>query len=102
MNERIYCGDSEGTECPFGRVRWVPALNLFLKQEGKCYYTDYPITLNTRNRPKTASIDRIDNNKGYIEGNVVWCRKDINIMKMDKDIEDFYEICRLIAKKNPK
>jgi hypothetical protein len=75
--------------------------DLFLKQEGKCYYTGYPITLNTRNKPKTASIDRVDNRKGYIEGNVVWCRKDINIMKMDKPIEDFYEICRTIASKHP-
>lgn len=30
---------------------------------------------------QTASLDRIDNNKGYIEGNVQWLHKDINRLK---------------------
>lgn len=71
---------------------------LFQEQEGRCYYTGDSLTLSTRNNKggMTASLDRLDSSKGYIKGNLVWCHKDVNIMKMDKSEEQFYELCQKV------
>ena len=45
----------------------------------------------------TASLDRIDSNKGYIKGNVQWVHKDVNTMKMDHTQEEFIKICTMVA-----
>jgi hypothetical protein len=72
--------------------------DLFQKQEGRCYYTGDIITLATRNTKggMSASLDRIDSSKGYFAGNVVWSHKDINIMKMNKSKQEFYELCQKV------
>lgn len=36
-----------------------------------------------------TGIDRLDSNKGYIDGNMVPCCAQCNIMKLDYDINDF-------------
>jgi hypothetical protein len=69
-------------------------------QKGKCYYTDLDIDLNTRNNKKTASIDRVDSSKGYIEGNIVWVHKNINIMKNVFSEKEFINYCKLIVDKH--
>jgi hypothetical protein len=73
--------------------------DLFIKQDKKCAYTKIPLhfgragyTLET-----TASLDRIDNSKGYEEGNVQWVLKDINRMKWVFDSKYFVELCTLVA-----
>lgn len=78
---------------------------LYTKQNGKCALTGLPIEAsitNTRNRGRvwTASVDRIDSSKGYIEGNVQWLHKDINRMKWDLDTDKFIELCKLVANNN--
>jgi hypothetical protein len=75
---------------------------LFQKQDGKCYYTGEELTLSTRNTKggMTASLDRLDSSKGYLEDNVVWCHKDVNVMKMDKSEQEFYELCQKIVNHN--
>lgn len=45
----------------------------------------------------TASLDRIDNTKGYVEGNVWWVHKDINIMKKDHSVEYFLKMCQNVV-----
>jgi hypothetical protein len=57
---------------------------------------------NTKNRGRvwTASVDRIDSSKDYVEGNVQWLHKDINRMKWDLDTDKFIELCKLVANKN--
>lgn len=50
----------------------------------------------------TASIDRIDNSKGYVEGNVQWVHKEINKMKFTKSDIDFVHFCTLVADHNRK
>jgi hypothetical protein len=80
--------------------------NLFERQNGRCYYTNKEIELRTRNSGSmTASLDRIDSSKGYIEGNVIWVHKDINIMKNVFEHEYFVNLCKLVVssiKKNQK
>lgn len=73
---------------------------LYRSQEGKCYYTDLDISLNTRNNKKTASLDRIDSSKGYVEGNLVWVHKNINLMKNVFSKEEFLNYCNLIVNKH--
>jgi hypothetical protein len=46
----------------------------------------------------TASLDRIDSSKGYIEGNVQWVHKFINIMKNGFSQEEFIYLCQQVAK----
>ena len=46
---------------------------------------------------QTASLDRIDPTKGYIEGNIQWVHKDVNRMKMDFTETRFLELVNLIA-----
>mgnify|MGYP007044016634 CR=1 FL=1 len=50
----------------------------------------------------TASLDRIDSSKGYIEGNVQWVHKDINWMKQDFNEEYFIFLCSEITKNKGK
>jgi len=61
---------------------------VYQKQNGKCAYTgeiiDMPIyarNLRGENNETIASLDRIDNEKGYVEGNVQWVCKRANYMK---------------------
>jgi hypothetical protein len=72
--------------------------NLFLKQDKKCAITGVDIGFNINSDMHTASLDRIDSSKGYIEGNVQWVNKVINIMKQTMSTEDFLYMCRLVCK----
>lgn len=66
---------------------------LFDKQNGKCFYTKLPLSFDDN----TASLERVDSNKGYEKDNVVWVHKNLNIMKRDLSLEDFLNICRLVV-----
>lgn len=80
------------------------AQEIFDKQQGKCKLTKIPIQFGgSRGKNKvetTASLDRIDSNKGYIEGNVQWVHRDINQMKWKFSQEKFIEFCKLVASNN--
>lgn len=76
--------------------------DLFLKQNKKCKYTNVILTFpkSTKENQKnlyTASLDRIDSSKGYIEGNVQWVHKRINIMKLDMEELEFLNWCKLVS-----
>lgn len=45
----------------------------------------------------TASLDRIDNSKGYVEGNIQWIHKDINKCKTDFSQDYFLAMCKMVA-----
>lgn len=49
----------------------------------------------------TASLDRIDSSKGYIEGNVQWVHKDINQMKMNFNQDYFRTLCKIVQEYSP-
>ena len=74
--------------------------NLFLKQERKCALSGLPLQFTINKSEKTASLDRIDNDKGYVEGNVQWIHKSINIMKNGFEEEDFLRFCKIIYEYN--
>lgn len=66
-------------------------------QDGKCALSKLPISV----KSKTASIDRIDSSKGYVEGNIQWLHKDVNMMKRHYSINYFIKLCGLISENQP-
>lgn len=50
--------------------------NLWLRQNGRCYYSNIPMNYN-KNEWK-VSMERLDTSKGYIEDNVVLCCLEFN------------------------
>ena len=72
--------------------------HLFDKQKGKCALSGLELTFGVSNKIKpTASLDRIDSNKGYIIDNVQWVHKDINWMKQDFTEQEFLDMCKKIV-----
>lgn len=53
-----------------------------------------------RNRAieQTASLDRIDSSKGYIEGNIQWIHKELNWLKNDLDEMVLVDWCEKITR----
>lgn len=87
------------------------AWSVYLKQNRKCaisgleleFCTSQSINKTTGRKTyfrHTISLDRIDSNKGYIEGNIQWLHKDINKMKLDHDQEYFISLCKKIVENN--
>lgn len=78
--------------------------NILDKQNFKCALSGLPITLHRNYKEQrisqTASLDRIDSNKGYSEDNIQWVHKKINYMKNVLDELEFIELCKLVASKN--
>lgn len=76
--------------------------NIYENQNGKCALSGLLIEFGTKDAHeiKTASLDRIDNSKGYIEGNVWWVDKKINQMKLDFTVNEFIEMCNKVATYN--
>lgn len=75
--------------------------SVWMQQQGKCALSGLPISLfiSTKDaKYHTASLDRIDSNKGYIKGNIQWVHKDINYMKCDFTQEEFINYCILVSK----
>lgn len=64
---------------------------LFESQEHIC-----AITGDLIKHLKTASLDRIDSNKGYVEGNVQWVTYQANVSKHKMSMEQLYDFCRKV------
>lgn len=81
------------------------AWDVFNAQGGECALTGIKLIMTydgKRNATNTASIDRIDSSKGYIEGNIQWVHKDINAMKLGMSDTDFISYCKLVIEYNKK
>lgn len=74
------------------------AYYIYKKQHMKCKLSNLPIEFHTTNKNENfqASLDRIDNNKGYIKGNIQWVVKEINYMKNKIIEKNFIEFCKKI------
>jgi len=75
------------------------AWNKFLEQKGLCSFTGILLSFSDNN---TASIDRIDNTKGYFLENIQWVHKDINskIKKNFSDEKVFHLAKKILEVKN--
>jgi len=70
---------------------------LFEKQQRKCFYSDKPLIVYKGEREnqdlgKFISVDRLDNSKGYVDGNVCLCLNRVNSIKSnlsDEELKDF-------------
>ena len=85
---------------------------LWVKQNKKCALAGLPIDFININKGNinrkeskydlvcSASIDRIDSNKGYIKQNIQLVHKDVNMIKKEYDQNYFLTLCRLITENN--
>ena len=77
--------------------------NLWEKQHGICPFTKQKLELRTHNythienRPYQASLDRIDNNKGYVKGNVRFVALIFNYARNNFSDEQVLEFCKQVA-----
>ena len=67
---------------------------LFVKQKKICRLSGVPISF----LDHTASLDRINNNIGYIKGNVRFVHKTVNSMKWVFSDKRFKELCAMVSK----
>jgi hypothetical protein len=71
---------------------------LWEKQEGKCYWLNIPMSLKMSEDGITnldkVSIDRLDNKKTYIQGNVVLCTNFANRGRGNADIKTMIEFLK--------
>lgn len=76
------------------------AWDLFIKQDRKCALSKVTIRFGRvgKREEMTASLDRIDSTKGYIQGNIQWVHKAVNIMKSDLPNDIFIAFCNEISK----
>lgn len=77
------------------------AYDLFVSQNRKCKISGVDLKFG-KSGDQTASLDRIDSSKSYIEGNIQWVHKDINFMKGDLDEKYFINFCKQVAFSNKK
>lgn len=80
---------------------------LYLKQDRLCAITNLPIILvnaTSKSNPDwkviTASLDRIDNTKGYTKDNVWWVHKTMNQLKNNMSMSDLLYWSKLIVDKH--
>jgi len=71
---------------------------MFENYNGQCSLTGMPLSL--KYKETTTSLDRIDNNLGYLKGNIQWVHIKVNMMKQQYTQEEFIEVCKLVAKNN--
>lgn len=79
------------------------AWELFLAQNRRCALTGWEISFEPSYKlrhTRTASLDRKDNNKGYVEGNVQWLHRKVNRIKHTMHNDDFISMCKDITKNN--
>jgi hypothetical protein len=78
--------------------------DLYLKQDKKCALSGVDISFSIdRHKNKsdqTASLDRIDSSKGYVEGNLQWVHKTVNAIKWHLGEEEFFWWCKTISERN--
>ena len=86
-------------------------VDLYEKQKGLCHYTGEKLVLkafigkaNTRDNydefKNFCTLDRIDNLKGYVPGNIFLTTFKVNIARGQLTYEEFLKICQIIESKD--
>ena len=81
------------------------AWDIYISQKGICALSGFPILLDAslgslnRNgyQRSTASLDRIDSNKGYTLDNIQWVHKDLNRLKSNWPEDYFFKMCEAVT-----
>jgi hypothetical protein len=76
---------------------------LFLDQNRSCALTGWPIQFSPfseQDKIRTASLDRINNNIGYVIGNVRWLHKRCNMFKHIMTDKELFELSLAIVNNN--
>lgn len=81
------------------------AWEIFEQQNGKCALTGLELVFPKTEKElkigvKTASLDRINSDLGYIRENVWWIHKNLNFIKNDMPLDNFLYWCDLISNKD--
>jgi hypothetical protein len=74
----------------------------WLKQNGRCSLTNEILKFGATEKERktgftTASLDRKDNEKGYLKDNIQWVHKDVNDAKGKLTQQRFIEICKEVT-----
>lgn len=85
----------KGREFEFD-IKYIWAI--YIKQDRKCALSGLPLDFNVDTDNGMVSIDRINNDKGYVKRNIQLLHKDINFAKWTFSQKDFIELCNLVAK----
>ena len=70
-------------------------VDLYKKQDGYCYYSGEKMIfgwVDGKVHHNSLSLDKLDPNKGYVQGNVVWCTYLVNTMKQNLTETEFYAV----------
>lgn len=71
--------------------------DLLTEQGGCCALSGLPISACGDLDAITASLDRIDNSKGYVAKNVQLVHKKVNMMRGSMPVKEFVSFCNLVA-----
>ena len=88
---RIHCGEFN--------IDANYILDLYDEQNSRCYYSNFPLT-HSYNDMNKLSIDRINSQEGYVQGNVQLVSSYVNWMKLDMDESFFLKNIELIYEYN--
>lgn len=110
INKPTYCNDIKWLnykikQHQWGKIAKTLGLNIdvdYLKTiPFHCYYTHKKLFIKNKysnGDGRNISIERIDNTKGYIKGNVAFCILFVNRMKNSLSMNEFIKYCKLINK----
>ena len=76
---------------------------LYDEQKGICQYSGVKMTYikdGTGYHLSNISIDRIDNTKGYVKGNIALVCLAVNMMKYTLELDELIDWCKKISKAN--
>lgn len=66
-------------------------------QEYRCAFSGRLLIFDMTRNNNTASLDRLDNSKGYTIDNVQWVHKDLNMLRGSIQVDKFIDLCRQVA-----
>jgi len=95
VKQEMKCALS-GLEIEFPVTTDLNGMPMYSLKEGDSEYVRSKVTYGM-GLTAAASLDRIDSSKGYIEGNVQWTNKYINVMKNGFSQEEFIYYCHRVA-----
>jgi hypothetical protein len=63
--------------------------------DGICSLTGWEISI--AYSEQTASVDRVDNSKGYTQGNIQWVHVMVNMCRNKYELDKFIEMCKAVT-----